>query len=603
MWQRGETLFLGATVITAFGPNPDFGAMITGGHPYNSAPADIADHLLPMIIVSNYMDEVIKTQEHEIKKKHATDTAHIDSSIDKIIKNAGGKSAPMNAKTPPETVSKELSVVSAASAESRSLANTKLQEAKSFFGENPIKEAGYDLRDFYSNGLAPGPHPNYKLLKDWATAYNAYKTSQVYLEMANRLKAKEDALTAITAEQSRIAAEAEAQRVAAEAEAKRIADEAEAKRVADEQARVAAEAQRVAQQQAARQAVFRTAGTLAMPANAAAITVSGQGLIQVGEGAGALAQAIADAIAALGRIAAAGPGAYIAAFVSLGLYSPATADGSQDRTPDRIRYGFGLKAEQLGLAPGADLQSIALAQGTVELPWRLTNEAKSDRSVISVVSTDGVNVPKAVPVRAATLNPTTGLYEVVLPTTIPDQPPITLTWTPLDAPGSENPSSTTTPAVPQEIPVYTGTTLQPITVEAEPYPGVTITPDDLITWFPAESGIAPVYVMFSEPLDSGVFTRRQLQKKFDSHKEDFGFEGQNATNQTLTEFRDKILTHLSDPATIEKGTFHSEPNSKVYFNSDRNLVVIVGADGMFISGWHLEPGTRQYKVYIDTGVL
>lgn len=81
MWQRGETLFLGATVITAFGPNPDFGAMITGGHPYNSAPADIADHLLPMIIVSNYMDEVIKTQEHEIKKKHATDTAHIDSAL------------------------------------------------------------------------------------------------------------------------------------------------------------------------------------------------------------------------------------------------------------------------------------------------------------------------------------------------------------------------------------------------------------------------------------------------------------------------------------------------------------------------------------------
>ena len=128
--------------------------------------------------------------------------------------------------------------------------------------------------------------------------------------------------------------------------------------------------------------------------------------------------------------------------------------------------------------------------------------------------------PKGVPVRAATLKPSTGLYEVVHHTTIADQPPITLTWIPAEAPGSENPSSTT-PAVPQEIPVYAGTTLQPITVTAESYPGVTINPEDLITWFPAESGIAPIYVMFSEPLDSGIFTKKQLDKKY-KHASKFG---------------------------------------------------------------------------------
>ena len=252
------------------------------------------------------------------------------------------------------------------------------------------------------------------------------------------------------------------------------------------------------QQQAARQAVFSSADTFAIPANASAISVVGQGLIQVGEGAGTLAQAIAKAIAELGRIALTGPGAYIAAFVSLALYSSSTADDSHDRTPDRIRYGFGTNADQLGLPPGTDLQSIALAQGTVDLPLRLINEAKGNRSVISVVSTDGVSVPKGVPVRAATLNSTTGLYEVVLPSAIPDQPPITLTWTPGDAPGSENPSSTT-PAAPQEIPVYTGVTLQPIKVEAETYPGVLPAANDLIIWFPPDSGIAPVYVMFNSP--------------------------------------------------------------------------------------------------------
>lgn len=335
--------------------------------------------------------------------------------------------------------------------------------------------------------------------------------------MANRLKAKEDALTVIAAEQSRIAA--------AEAAAK----------------------------SAYRQAVFIAAGTLVMPTYANAVTVAGKGIIQAGAGAAVLAQAIADGIAALGQIAASGPGARIAAFVTLGLYSPATADTAMDRTPDRIRYGFGFKASQLGLPAGTDLQSIALAQGTVELPWRLSNEAKGDQSIISVIRADGVSVPKGVPVRAATLNPMTGLYEVVLPTTIADQPPITLTWIPAEAPGSENPSSTT-PAVPQEIPVYAGTTLQPITVTAESYPGVTINPDDLITWFPAESGIAPIYVMFSEPLDSGIFTKKQLDKKY-KHASRFGVEEAQKNRQTLTKFRDAIEAHLADKDTFEKGTY------------------------------------------------
>nr|WP_175571106.1 colicin D domain-containing protein [Pseudomonas aeruginosa] len=64
--------------------------------------------------------------------------------------------------------------------------------------------------------------------------------------------------------------------------------------------------------------------------------------------------------------------------------------------------------------------------------------------------------------------------------------------------------------------------------------------------------------MLSSPLDSGIFTRRQLQKKFDSHKYDFGLGEKSANNGTLAEFRDKILEHLADPATVEKGTYHSE---------------------------------------------
>ncbi|OUM75385.1 hypothetical protein AUC60_04085 [Pseudomonas caspiana] len=240
-----------------------------------------------------------------------------------------------------------------------------------------------------------------------------------------------------------------------------------------------------------------------MPANANVVAIAGQGLIQVAEGATSLATAIAKAVAELGKIVAAGVSAQAVTFLSLALYSSSTADESQDRTPDHIRYGFGTSADYLGLPPDADLQNIALAQGTVEMPMRLASESRGDRSSISVISTDGARAPKEVPVRAATLNPTSGLYEVVILSTIPDQQPITLTWTPADTPLSENPSSTT-PAISQEIPLYTGVTLQPIVIEAEPYPALLPTLNDFIIWFPAASGIKPAYVMLNSPYDGAT---------------------------------------------------------------------------------------------------
>lgn len=351
-------------------------------------------------------------------------------------------------------------------------------------------------------------------------------------------------------------------------------------------------------------AIAQAASTYRFAGSAAALSIPGQGVVPLAEATlAALRQGIASAISALGGIASATVGAPFAAGLAALVYPSSTASQAQDQTPARFRYGMGVDARDLGLAPGANLNAIAAAQGKVELAYRLANETRGDgRSYILVVAADGINVTKNVPVRAATLDPQTGRYTVAVPSLVPDQPPITLTWTPGRAPGEQS-STTTTPAATQPVPIYTGVELQPLEIEALPYPGEVPDANDLIITFPIDSDIEPVYLMFSEPLDSGIFTRKQLQKKFDSHKEDFGFKGQNANNKTLAEFRDAILSHLGDPATIEKGTYHSEPNSKVYFNPDSNLVVIIGGDGMFVSGWHLERGTRQYQVYVDTGVL
>ncbi len=250
----------------------------------------------------------------------------------------------------------------------------------------------------------------------------------------------------------------------------------------------------------ARQAAIRAANTYAMPANGSVVaTAAGRGLIQVAQGAASLAQAISDAIAVLGRVLASAPSVMAVGFASL-TYSSRTAEQWQDQTPDSVRYALGMDANKLGLPSSVNLNAVAKAGGTVDLPMRLTNETRGNTTTLSVVSTDGVSVPKAVPVRMAAYNTATGLYEVTVPSTVAEAPPLILTWTPVSPPGNQNPSSTT-PVVPKPVPVYEGATLTPVKATPETYPGVITLPEDLIIGFPADSGIKPIYVMFRDPRD------------------------------------------------------------------------------------------------------
>ncbi|MFS7162742.1 colicin D domain-containing protein [Serratia proteamaculans] len=128
---------------------------------------------------------------------------------------------------------------------------------------------------------------------------------------------------------------------------------------------------------------------------------------------------------------------------------------------------------------------------------------------------------------------------------------------------------------------------------------------DFILWQPdaTEVGVEAIYVMVSEPLDSGRFTRKQLDKKYLKHARDFGVSDTKKNRETLTEFRDAIDKHLADKGTIEKGTYLLVKDSKVFFNSRTNNVVVISKDNSFVSGWKLEKNTQQYKNYIEKGIL
>ncbi|XOM69351.1 pyocin-S3, partial [Pseudomonas aeruginosa] len=239
--------------------------------------------------------------------------------------------------------------------------------------------------------------------------------------------------------------------------------------------------------------IIQAANTLAMPATSAPlVSVAGFGSAAVETAR--LAASLTNAVNRLIQIAGSGPGAYVATFAVLSLYSDQAGKDS-DKVPAGVRNALALEASALGLPGTADLQSAAKAGGTVDMPARLTSaaqESPSGKSQIAAVLTNGATVPKGVPVRAATLNTATGRYEVTVPakSTVPNTPPLILTWTPATPPGSQNPSSTT-PVVPQPVPVYEGATITPVQAEPESYPGVPLDLDDLIVIFPAGSDVPP----------------------------------------------------------------------------------------------------------------
>lgn len=266
-------------------------------------------------------------------------------------------------------------------------------------------------------------------------------------------------------------------------------------------------AQRAAQEQlqalskTTQDAITKAANNYHFSANIGlSLTVPGQGVVPLAETAfSALLQSIRGAITALGEIAlTAASGPSVVGIAAL-AYPRSTASEEQDQIPARYRYSMEINAGELGIAAGTNLNAIASTHGSVDLAYRLTNERRGDgRSHISVVAADGVNVSKSVPVRAATFDPQTGRYTLAVPSLVPDQPPITLTWTPTSPPGDSS-STSTTPAQPPVVPVYTGVELEPLNIKALTYPDTAPRPSDLIITYPADNGMEPVYVMFSSP--------------------------------------------------------------------------------------------------------
>ncbi|HAT2868347.1 TPA: hypothetical protein I8374_002810 [Serratia marcescens] len=334
----------------------------------------------------------------------------------------------------------------------------------------------------------------------------------------------------------------------------------------------------------------------------AQIALAGAGVwTAAGNVAGSITNWFSNALSKL-SVPAVSPGLLKASMATLWFHSKPAGQGS-DQVPGRdVPALFAFPARAL-----ADAKAIEAGMKTVNMPARGSLVKSNGQLALQLLKTGNGGIPAAVQVLTGVRDPKTGLDRITVPAIAgAGVPARTILINPAQPPSE--PSNTGTPPPPVPVtPVHTGTEVKPmdtITVTTTPvadHNGL----QDFIYWRPdaAGTGVEPVYVVLSDPLDSGRFTRKQLDRKYLKHASDFGVSDTKKNRETLTKFRDAIEAHLADKGTVEKGTYLHEKGSKVFFNPKTNNVVILKENGDFISGWHLTVGTPQYEVYIKTGSL
>ncbi len=177
--------------------------------------------------------------------------------------------------------------------------------------------------------------------------------------------------------------------------------------------------------------------------------------------------------------------------VGMGLLVYSSELGNSDLYPSTI---LTIPASSLALNLPQELAAIAAAGGTVDMPYRMVG-CRSRFSMVQTGSDRGLS-PK-VQVRVLTFDAARNAYTY----NSTDAPLITLSF-PIAVPGN---ASTVTPEQIAQGPVYTGVTLTPIQVQGEVFPALDqLDIRDYIYCFPADSGLPPLYAVFSSPYDGAT---------------------------------------------------------------------------------------------------
>ncbi|MBI6925005.1 S-type pyocin domain-containing protein [Pseudomonas putida] len=302
----------------------------------------------------------------------------------------------------------------------------------------------------------------------------AEKAEMLRLRREQAQQAKEAARAARAAQ--RVEAERKVKDALAERQAKKAARKLAAERRADE-ARQQAEAMRKQQHEE------RVRRTYAYPARDAAslplvLPIGSASFGNLSTAYAGLQAAIRTAIAS---VLATGTTALVA---TMSLAWPSSL-GNSDR-----QYLIGIPLRDLAPPEGPDLEALALLAPQLDLSYLLSGSEEGTDLKLHIIAGRA-----SVPVRAARWDSVRGVYSVAL-----ENPQRTLTWTPAGPPGAEGGGPTGFPQVPEGVIVYTGSSLNPVTPEAESYPALDLLDQErLIVTFPADSGLPPLLVVLNSP--------------------------------------------------------------------------------------------------------
>ncbi|UZD96384.1 S-type pyocin domain-containing protein [Pseudomonas corrugata] len=383
--------------------------------------------------------------------------------------------------------------------------------ANRYYGHDPLTHKGRD--PFYKGFDAPdriSQGEYYKAVGKWnisyAAAYEAkflaeqIKLLEARLVIQNKVVAEASARTAAAAQ-----AKAQADRQRTAAIKARKAAKAEAKRNAKRRRIAAKAAQRQAEIPEARKPVLAatTRPVLASAAIAPALSVIGGSFAADQVIALAITNALRAAAAAVidTLITLAGPAA---AGITALVYTSELGNGDL--------YVLSVPLSELAPDNTDDLHAIATSRGETHLPVALGSRTIANKTEFIVAATPADSTLAKVPVRLATFDPQENIYK----SHSQDAESIGITWTPVVT--TDNVSTSLPASIPDVI-HYNGAILEIKAGRLDTHPELDrYSFGGFVTVFPVESGIAPLYTVFSNPYEGATTKGEHSGRDFNPDK-------------------------------------------------------------------------------------
>lgn len=203
------------------------------------------------------------------------------------------------------------------------------------------------------------------------------------------------------------------------------------------------------------------------------------------------------------------------------------------------RFAMSVPLAELSSEPAETLREIADRQGTLEMQVGLGVRRLGAGTQVFIATSDDFHIRSSVLVLNAAYDLLNDVYEVALS----DSPTDFLTWTPAISPSDQ---STALPIVDTGSPAYSGASVVAVEGRLDLNPILIEGWDRFIIVFPADSGIEPLYVVFSNPYEGATEEGKHSGRSF--NPDEIGDEISDlqwATAAVSSEGTDIVKLHIS----------------------------------------------------------